>query len=294
MPPSGEVAGLRVFIHSPHGGNPVPLVADARHMDDEQMRSVAQRYGHESAFLLPASDARADWRLRFFVPRHEMEMCGHATVGALWGLRQWGIWTQPTAVVETLSGLVQVEWDGASGRAWVSQPAPTVRHLQDHERTCVARALGWRESRMPPLVVNSCTSRTKTLVNVGSVEELQMLRPDCQLVEAACKAIDSTGLYPYAVDDRAADGVVFARQFPRSSGYPEDAATGIAAAALWGFLHQSGRIAVGRADAPAAAFLVRQGDAMGKPSAIEIRPRRSEDGRVVGCWLSGRVAFAAL
>lgn len=293
MPPSGQVAGLRVFIHSPHGGNPVPFVADAGRMDDEQMRGVAQRYGHESAFLLPASDARADWRLRFFVPRHEMEMCGHATVGALWALRQWGIWTRPAAVVETLSGPVQVEWDEASGRAWVSQPAPTVRHLQDHERGWVARALGWPESRMPSLVVNSCTSRTKTLVDVGSVEELQMLRPGGELVEAACEAIDSTGLYPYAVDDRAADGVVFARQFPRSSGYPEDAATGIAAAALWGFLHQSGRIAVRRADAP-AAFLVRQGDAMGRPSAIEIRPRRSDDGSVVGCWLSGRVAFAAL
>lgn len=69
-------------------------------------------------------------------------------------------------------------------------------------------------------------------------------------------------------------GAVHARQFPRNSGYPEDAATGIAAAALFYGL-----------GAPKAGLLVRQGEAMGRPS--EIRVRCDPDGP--GCRLGGRV-----
>ena len=49
-------------------------------MSAEDMRQIAERFGHESGFVLPPDPASgADYRFRFFVPRHEMEMCGHAT-----------------------------------------------------------------------------------------------------------------------------------------------------------------------------------------------------------------------
>ncbi|WP_346356914.1 PhzF family phenazine biosynthesis protein [Bosea sp. (in: a-proteobacteria)] len=84
----------------------------------------------------------------------------------------------------------------------------------------------------------------------------------------------STGLYPFAPVDPAA-GAFSARQFPRSSRYPEDAATGIAGAALaWGAwdlgLTSQHRV------------IVRQGEAMGRPSQITVE-REGEH-----CWLSGR------
>ena len=109
-------------------------------------------------------------------------------------------------------------------------------------------------------------------------------------MESTCDAIGSTGLYPYALqtDGHAAGPIVFARQFPRKSGYPEDAATGIAAAALWGHLAAAGAIATGSASAPVVCT-VRQGDAMGCPSAIAVRPRFDAPDAVAGCWLSGEV-----
>jgi len=92
-------------------------------------------------------------------------------------------------------------------------------------------------------------------------------------VREVCEAIDSTGLYPYALSDDGAS----ARQFPKASGYPEDAATGIAAAALWGYLNKTGSVPAGE------VYTVRQGVAMGSPSAIQLRAR----GDAQGCWLSG-------
>ena len=104
-------------------------------------------------------------------------------------------------------------------------------------------------------------------------------------VERVCTDLGSTGLYPYAVSDAGPRQYV-ARQFPRSSGYPEDPATGIAAAALLFGLLDDGLI-----DLSDDVVTIRQGRAMGRPSAMTLR-LRMEDSTAVGCWLGGPVEIA--
>lgn len=273
---------VRVFVRDGQGGNPVPLVADAQGMSADAMQAVAARHGHESAFVLPGANG-CDWRFRFFVPQHEMEMCGHATVGTLWALRQWGDWTTPTARIDTLSGVVEARWDEAGQRAWISQPAVRTQALAPDQCDCVAAQMGLPAGSW--LATNAATSRVKTLVELPSVAALDALRPAFATMEALCASIGSTGLYPYAWGNTLPDGrrVVHARQFPKSSGYPEDAATGIAAAALWGYLAGQGLLG----SAAIASIAVWQGDAMGSPSEILVAPRLDAQGNTVGCWLSG-------
>jgi trans-2,3-dihydro-3-hydroxyanthranilate isomerase len=290
-PSSGELRHVDVFIGGPGGGNPVPLVADASNLSAQDMQAIAQATGHESAFVLKSTNPHADWRFRFFVPQHEMEMCGHATVGTLWALRQWGWWTSGTARIDTLSGLVDAEWDEAGQRVWVSQPAVQAVTLADDASRRVAAVLGLAPGIIP-VITNASTSRVKTLVPLSDVAALQALKPDFAAIAVLCASIDSTGLYPYALAGVSSVGepVIAARQFPKSSGYPEDAATGIAAAALWGHLAAAGGIPIGTANAPVVAT-VRQGDAMGRPSAIAVRARVDGAGAFAGCWLSGQVAW---
>ncbi len=293
-PSAGALCQVDVFIGGQGGGNPVPLVADASMLASEDMLAIAHATGHESAFVLQPSGPDADWRFRFFVPQHEMEMCGHATVGTLWALRQWGRWTSRTARIETLSGLVEAEWDDVRQRVWVSQPAVQATTLEDAACKRVGAVLGL-PARSTPVMTNASTSRVKTLVPMPDVASLHALRPDFAAMEGLCASIGSTGLYPYAQAATTADGepVIAARQFPKSSGYPEDAATGIAAAALWGHLAAVGAMAIGTADTPITCT-VRQGDAMGRPSAIAVRARFNGDAALAGCWLSGEVAWSGL
>ncbi|CAM3386873.1 Hypotheticals protein [Bordetella sputigena] len=280
-PPAGAATLLRVFVDpgaGDRGGNPVPLMLDARGMPADRMRALAAAHGHESSFVLPPDNPAAhDWRLRFFVPDHEMEMCGHATVGTLWALRQWGLWNAPTARVQTLSGSVDVEWDEARQWAWVSQPDVSLEALPPSALAHIARVLRIDPATPGLHAVNASTSRVKTLVRLPDVQALDALAPDFSAMATLCEAIGSTGLYPYTLRD----GGACARQFPKASGYPEDAATGIAAAALWGYLHTQGLLP------PTQTYTVRQGVAMGAPSAIHLRAR--DDG--AGCWLSGQVQW---
>src|SRR3546814_20268353 len=97
---------VNVFTVDGKGGNPCPVVLDASSMTPDTMRAVARAHGHESAFVLPLGDAESDFTLRFFVPGHEMEMCGHATLGTLWLMRQAGVIGDRRVRIRTRSGLV--------------------------------------------------------------------------------------------------------------------------------------------------------------------------------------------
>ncbi len=264
-------------------------------------RELRRLTGTRARSSLPAQDGSNDFRFRFFVPNHEMEMCGHATVGALWLLRRNGLWTTPQARVETVSGLVVGRVASAASnplidplisaqgtdaqRIEVSQPEGAVYPLTDTVIIDILmKVLNLRPGDMMPLsVLNSKTSRIKTLIALRSPDVLHALRPDFASVEAVCTALDSTGLYPFAVDD-AKRHVFHARQFPRSSGYHEDAATGIAATALlYGLRYY------GFSPAAGESITVKQGLAMGRPSEISVRFADPADGLHAGCWLSGAV-----
>lgn len=288
-----DVQLVSVFPAGPHGGNPAPIVVDAAGMSDGDMQDVARSYGYESGFVLPPpAGADCDFEFRFFVPNHEMSMCGHATVGAVWLLDRLGRLPGDKVRIQTKSGRVDArirERTERGAAVEISQPAGRVEALPNAERDRaeIIEILGIRAGDLAPQPIqNAATSRVKTLVPLQSVAVLDGLKPDFSRIEALCERIGSTGLYPYAVSDRDAQ-IVDARQFPKSSGYPEDAATGIAASALAFGLLENGMV-----EATERQITVRQGRAMRRPSEILVRFRLDND-RPDGCWLGGAVHLEA-
>ena len=273
-----------VFADGPGGGNPAPVVLDARGMTDEQMQDVARSSGHESAFVLPApAGSRADLALRFWVPDHEMEMCGHATVGAVWLLATTGALETGHVAISTASGEVEaiVRRSGSTVDVEISQPTARIEPLSPAGVDTVLDVLRIdRDALADRHVANATTSRTKTLVPMTSEQALDDLHPDLARVQQSCDELGSTGLYPYAVTGERGFS---ARQFPRSSGYPEDPSTGIAATALLFGLLDAGLI-----PPSAEPITIRQGRAMGHPSAMTLR-LRLDGPEVTGCWLGGSV-----
>jgi PhzF family phenazine biosynthesis protein len=293
MPPSNKVELVSVFSAGPGGGNPAPIVADAAGMSDAEMQSVAKHFGHESGFVLPvAPGSNFDYQFRFWVPNHEMSMCGHATVGAIWLLHRTGRLKRDRLTIQTRSGQVRGQITGhtAEGVAVeISQPAGRIEPLPEPQlfRNEILNVLGITEAQLAPLPIqNACTSRVKTLIPLASTADLDALEPQFEKIEALCERIGSTGLYPYASFDPNRQ-IFDARQFPRASGYPEDAATGIAASAL-----SFGLLANGMVEASARTITIRQGRAMKRPSQISVR-FSLDDGQPNGCWLGGPVRLEA-
>jgi PhzF family phenazine biosynthesis protein len=290
-----EVTVVNVFAAAEGGGNPTPIVLDASGYDEARMLQVTRSYGLESTFVFPPTDpGEADFRFRFFVPRQEMNMCGHATVGTLWLLRKIGRFTGNQARVETGSGLVQgfVQEAGTRGEyVEITQPAGHLEEITSREaRQTLLDVLGITEAALSPLpIYNAVTSRMKTLVPLNGPEILDALKPDFSRMEALCTSLQSTGLYPFAIHSLT-ERIFDARQFPKASGFPEDAATGVAATALAFALLKYGLTPCG-----GKRITVRQGRAMGRPSEIFVRfdlPAMGSQPR--GCFLGGHAILSAI
>lgn len=263
MTSTPEIHIVSVFGAGPAGGNPAPIILNADALPDSEMQAITRQYGHEAGFVLKAPEGTGcDLALRFWVPNHEVAMCGHATVGAVWLLNSLARLPAPSLSISTASGVVRatVMHEGSDDRiVRVSQPVGEVQTISDPEFLAGASSvLGLKATDLSSFPVqNASTSRVKTLIPLADESVLDRLAPDFARMEALCDRVDSTGMYPYAVVDPALQ-IFAARQFPRSSGYPEDAATGIAAAAL-----AFGLLANGLVEASDRNIVIRQGWAMG-------------------------------
>jgi len=285
-----DVVLVNVFASEPGGGSPTPIVADASGYEAERMLAVARHYRHECAFVFPPQDpAVADFRFRFFVPRKEMTMCGHATLGTIWLLRRLGTLRGTAARIETLSGPVQgvvQDADTSDEYVEISQPAGTVQEIPDPAvKEAILDVLGIRAADLLPLpILNAVTSRMKTPIPLQSVAVLDALRPKFARMESLCTGLNSTGLYPFAISDLSAHRFD-TRQFPRGSGFPEDIATGVAASAL-----AFGLVAYGVVSFGTERITVRQGRAMGRPSQLFVRfDVAGPTARPRGCFFGGQV-----
>jgi len=275
-----DVDIVSVFALDGAGGNRVPVTLDAGGMGGDDMQAAARAYGLESVFVLPPGEGvEADYRFRYFVPRHEMEMCGHATIGAVWVMQDKGLLAGETVRIETLSGIVEAFV--RDGNVEITQPRGIVEPLPDEAGGPVLDVLGITPDDLASFpLLNARTSRTKTLVPLKHADCLHALAPDFARMEAVCGDIASTGLYPFTVVS-AADRLFESRQFPQRAGYPEDPATGIAATAFaFGLLHY------GLVEDAGRPVTVHQGRAMGRPSQLVVRFAPEPGG---GCFLSGQV-----
>ena len=93
-------------------GNPAGVCLLEAFPADRILKGIAASNNlSETAFLVPAGEDR--WQLRWFTPALEVDLCGHATLGAGAVVLSDGRTTGDTAVFDTRSGELRVRRDGA-------------------------------------------------------------------------------------------------------------------------------------------------------------------------------------
>jgi trans-2,3-dihydro-3-hydroxyanthranilate isomerase len=274
-----DVVWTSVFADGPGGGNPCPVVFGAAAWSSEQMQAGAARFGAETVYVLPP-ERGGDVRYRYFVPRHEMEMCVHATVAASVVVGGRGELPHSPAAVETPLGVLDVRWDAAAGAATVTQFPPVFgAELTAAERDRVVTALCLPPDALGDGPLRSVsTARAKLMVPVRDEAALDALAPDFEALWEVCEALGVTGCYPYTTAAAGAD--VATRQFPVRAGYVEDPATGVAACALGALL------AMG-SDCGWHRYRIAQGRALGRPSLILAEALTDRSGAVMACRVGG-------
>lgn len=246
------------FTEHPFGGNTagVVLLRDAFFPDEDVMMHVADelRYS-ETVFVRRA--ARNVWHLRYFTPRGEVNLCGHATVAAFTVLfRRWI--AEGPCRARTGAGELEVV---AGPEVMMQMAAPSiVSTLGDANTREVLCAVGLGDStpvELPVQVVS--TGLPDVILPVADVATLNALRPDMEAVGALTQRLGAVSFHAFALAD---DGyTAHVRNFAPAYGIPEESATGTANGALTHYLATHGVIAPGD-----HRFL--QGEAIGHPSTV--------------------------
>jgi len=263
-----EVVHTRVFAASPQGGNPCPVIPSADSLTDAQMQALARKFGLDTVFVLNPSSNTADIRLRYFVPDHEMGVSGHATIAAITIAILNNRLKSDKVRIETITGIFEVKTVMVRHSLIVTleQNKPVFGPTVPPDG--VARALRVPASKI--VLANSpiqsvSVSRAKLLVPLLDSNVLDAVKPDYEALWKLCDQLQVTGLYPFTRQTSKENTDAEGRQFPLRAGFPEDAATGVAAAALGAYLATYDR----KCRTGKYVFRIAQGYAMGAPSLIE-------------------------
>lgn len=127
------------FTNEPFRGNPAGVCILDRMRPDRWLGDVAAEMNlSETAFLLAQPDG---WRLRWFTPRVEVKLCGHATLAAAHVLWEAGLLAATAeARFHTLSGILTARRDGA----WIEMDFPAHSTKPADSAGALAGALGVR------------------------------------------------------------------------------------------------------------------------------------------------------
>jgi len=268
-----------VFTSVPFFGNALGVIFDADSLDASDMQRIAAWTNlSETAFVLPPTQAGADYRVRIFTPRSELGFAGHPSVGTAHALLECGrIAPKAQLVQECAAGMLtmRVVGDGAGRSIFVRAPRATRRlhPAVTDERLAMALATPASTSVAPRLFD---LGLSWLICDLGDEATVRTLQPDMAAVAALCRQIGSVGISVFG-RARNAEYALAVRAFCPADGIPEDPVTGSANAAIGAYLHESdGLEAIGN------RYRVSQGREVGRDGYIDVRVDRDSGDVEIG------------
>lgn len=285
-----------VFTDTPYFGNPLAVVLDGSGLDDDAMQRFARwTQLSETTFLLPPTQASADYRVRIFTPGGELPFAGHPTLGSCHSWLQAG--GQPKSaefiVQECGLGLVRIRREPGTQRLAFAAPALKRSSPSPELLNQVALALGVQPAQI--LAAQRLDNGPVWLgLLLDSPETVLQLAPDHRALEQLGMEVGVAAIYPpedappligranreaRAFDTAPKAGLsatpdLEVRAFTAAVGINEDPVTGSLNASLAQWLMAEGRMP--------ERYLASQGVCLGRAGQVDLT--RDAQGQV---WVGG-------
>jgi PhzF family phenazine biosynthesis protein len=205
------------FTDKPFTGNPAAVLVLPEAPSEEWMAAVARETNlSDTGFVIREELPDADFRLRWFTPTVEVNLCGHATLASAHCLFEDGV---PGPIrFATRSGILTVG-RRADGALAMDFPAWLTTEFEEG-RSAVEAAFG-----APVEWTGRTTNGFFLLALMEDERSVRDLSPDL----AAVSELDaSVGLIPTAPADEGREYDFVSRVFAPQAGIPEDPVTGSA------------------------------------------------------------------
>jgi PhzF family phenazine biosynthesis protein len=296
-----------VFTDTAYLGNALAVVLDGDGLSDEAMQRFARWTNlSETTFLLPPTDAAADYRVRIFTPGGELPFAGHPTLGSCHAWLETGGQAQTAGhvVQQSAVGLVTIQRDALRPER-LAFAAPPLRRSQPEPALldAVAGALGLQTQQIVasqlldngPVFLGLLLDSPETVLQL-TPDHAALVRLNIKVGVAGIYADDSANAPPLIgrINREAAAfaplaGTSAARSTPASDDTPQlevrgfCAATGINEDPVTGSLNASlAQWLIGEGHLP-ELYLASQGVCIGRAGQVYIQ--RDAAGQV---WVGGQ------
>jgi PhzF family phenazine biosynthesis protein len=212
---SQTIYQVDAFTRRPFSGNPAAICILNTEAAPEWMLAVAGEMNlSETAYLVRQQEG---FGLRWFTPKREVRLCGHATLAAAHILWEQGVLAAgETACFDTLSGQITANLRGS----WVEMDFPARFHQPAEALPGLTEALG-----VSPTAIHQ--RENIYLLEVASEEAVRGLQPDFSaLARLPVRSVIVTAR------SASADFDFVSRYFAPAVGINEDPVTGSAHCAL--------------------------------------------------------------
>jgi len=260
------------FADKIFGGNPAGIVilpegADFP-ADIVMVKTAAELRYSETAFIKKTGDQR--FKIRYFTPAAEVDLCGHATIGAFHALLIEGmIETGNIYIAETKAGDIAVAVNDGSILMDMADP-------QLFEEISSGDALDelYGIMGLSPVDQGICkadpdiamiprkvsTGLADIILPVRDEGELHGITPDFKALAELSRRYEAVGVHAFTINSD--DGFIHVRNFAPFYEIDEEAATGTANGALTYYLYGYGIVR------PGIVNTIVQGERMDRPSKI--------------------------
>jgi len=261
---------VNAFTDLIYGGNPAGVVTDFLNFSDNQMIEISKKLAvSETAFLFPSNNA--DYKLRFFSPEMEVDLCGHATIATFFHLAEKKEFDNSKDKIsvsqQTNTGILPIEIHFKNDRVlkvmMTQKPLRVIDIELDYKN--IAESLGIQENKIiksiPKQIIS--TGLFTLPIEIDSFETLKKLKPNFNKIKKICLEKKCGSFHIFSFDSIENNSKYHARNFAPVYGICEDPVTGTANGAVSSFLFKNRLIHEKK-------FICEQGDIIGRPGRIHI------------------------
>lgn len=232
------------------GGGPAGIVTDASSLTEGEMQTIAREMSiSETVFVVPPTEPKADFWVRFFTPTDEVALVGHATIATFFTLANEGriklTGDETTVHQQTGAGVLPVTIFTKGGqveRVVMTQNLPVIEDVAV-TREEVAEALGLSPADLGDTPLQrASTGLFWMMVPIRTLKASQSITPDLAKIIAISKRCDVVGMATFTMETVNPEATIHTRVFGPAIGIPEDPACGTGNGAISTYMFTHGLV----------------------------------------------------
>src|SRR5574338_480057 len=259
-----KIFQIDAFTDEPFQGNPAGvLFADA--FSPELMHKIARETNlADTAFLSPSE--KADFKLSWFTPAVEVDICGHATIASLHFLFENNILKEGTSLkFETKSGILTCGL--RDGYYFMQLPLSKMEEFSGSKEE-VIKALAVERTAVVDSTPFIVLDNGNLYIRVDGLETLKNLKPDFKALKKLTEdKHEFEGVAVYTLETIDESSIAHSRYFVPYLGIDEDPVTGSSNGPMLMVFRKLGLI---KSDTEKISVILEQGDIMGRKGRVHV------------------------